>query len=101
MRGRTYTLTGARDCDDVTHEHACTRTQEHEIAKKWLVSTLIQFYVDIEIMGRDFDGGRCACGVCGVRGMWCRCAGGFRSARQASSWKRKNRMMHLSKLCVD
>ena len=55
------------------HEHTYTRTQEHEIAKKWLVSTLIQFYVDIEIMGRDFDGGRCACVVCGVRGMWWVC----------------------------
>ena len=28
------------------------------IAKKSLVSTLIQFYVDIEIMGREFDGAR-------------------------------------------
>ena len=34
-----------------------TLFQEHAIAKKSLVSTLIQFYVDIEIMGREFDGG--------------------------------------------
>ena len=35
-----------------------TLFQEHVIAKKSLVSTLIQFYVDIEIMGREFDGAR-------------------------------------------
>ena len=35
-----------------------TLFQEHAIAKKSLVTTLIQFYVDIEIMGREFDGAR-------------------------------------------
>ena len=35
-----------------------TLFQEHAIAKKSLVRTLIQFYVDIEIMGREFDGAR-------------------------------------------
>jgi hypothetical protein len=35
-----------------------TLFQEHEIAKKCMVKTLIQFYVDIEIMGREFDGAR-------------------------------------------
>ena len=43
-----------------THARVHTHTQEHVLAKKWLVSTLIQFYVDIEIMGREFDGGRCS-----------------------------------------
>ena len=46
-----------------THTHTHTHTQEHVLARKSLVSTLIQFYVDIEIMGREFDGGRCVC-VC-------------------------------------